>query len=79
MTENTALAPRRDLLVSKVWLQAVAIAIGFVSLHAMADDAASLRAKHIELREQLANNSFKRAMVIDPKADKERNTQQIGQ
>jgi hypothetical protein len=42
-----------------------ALAIGFASLNALADDAASLRAKHVELREQLANNNFKRAMVID--------------
>ena len=42
-----------------------ALAIGFASLNALAGDAASLRAKHTELREQLANNNFKRAMVID--------------
>ena len=42
-----------------------ALAIGLASLHALADDAASLRAKHAELRDQLANNNFKRAMVID--------------
>lgn len=42
-----------------------ALAIGFASMHALAEDAASLRAKHTELREQLANNSFRRAMVID--------------
>lgn len=33
-----------------------AVTIGFASLHALADDAASLRAKHSELREQLRNN-----------------------
>lgn len=42
-----------------------AVAIGFASLHALADDAASLRAKHSELREQLRNNSFQRALYID--------------
>ena len=42
-----------------------ALAIGFTELHAMAGDAASLRAKHAELREQLSNNQFKRAIVID--------------
>jgi len=42
-----------------------ALAIGFASLAAMAGDAASLAAKHAELRDQLANNNFKRAMVID--------------
>jgi hypothetical protein len=42
-----------------------AVALGFASLHALADDAASLRAKHAELREQLKNNSFQRALYID--------------
>lgn len=42
-----------------------ALAIGLASLHAIADDAASLRAKHGQLREQLANNNFKRPIVID--------------
>ena len=42
-----------------------AFVIGFASLHALADDAASLRAKHGELRDPLRNNSFQRAMVID--------------
>jgi hypothetical protein len=46
-----------------------ALAIGLASLHAMADDVASLRAKHTELRDQLANNSFQRAMVIDSAQD----------
>jgi len=41
------------------------IAIALASLHAMAGDASSLRAKHGELREQLANNTFKRPLVID--------------
>jgi hypothetical protein len=41
------------------------VAIGLASLHAMADDPASLRAKHAELREQLASNIFKRPLVID--------------
>jgi hypothetical protein len=41
------------------------LAIAIASLHAMADDASSLRAKHAELREQLANNTFKRPLVID--------------
>lgn len=44
---------------------AAALAIGCASIHALADDAASLRAKHAELREQLANNNFKRPMVIE--------------
>ena len=44
---------------------AAAVAIGISSLPALADDAASLRAKHTELREQLAHNSFQRAMFID--------------
>jgi hypothetical protein len=42
-----------------------AVAIGFGPLHAFAEDAASLRAKHGELREQLARNNFQRAMYID--------------
>ncbi len=42
-----------------------ALAIGLGAAHALAGDAASLRAKHVELRDQLANNNFKRAMVID--------------
>ncbi len=42
-----------------------AVAIGLASLHALADDAASLRARHSELRDQLRNNSFQRPMVID--------------
>lgn len=42
-----------------------AFAIGLASLHALAGDAASLRAKHAELREQLARNNFQRAMHID--------------
>ena len=42
-----------------------ALAIGFASMQAIAGDAGSLRAKHAELHEQLANNQFKRAMVID--------------
>ena len=42
-----------------------ALVICFASLHVIAGDAGSLRAKHTELREQLGNNQFKRAMVID--------------
>jgi hypothetical protein len=42
---------------------ACAIALG--SLQAMADDAASLQARYTELREQLNNNSFQRAMYIN--------------
>lgn len=42
-----------------------ALVIGVASFHAIAGDAGSLRAKHAELREQLSNNQFKRAMVID--------------
>ena len=42
-----------------------ACAIAFGSLHAVAEDAGSLRARYIELREQLTHNSFQRAMVID--------------
>ena len=42
-----------------------ALAIGFASFHALADDASNLRAKHTELRDQLANNNFKRPIVID--------------
>lgn len=42
-----------------------AVAIGFASLHALAGDAPSLRARHSELRDQLRNNSFQRPMVID--------------
>ena len=42
-----------------------AVAIGFSSSQALADDPASLRAKHIELRDQLSRNSFQRAMYID--------------
>jgi hypothetical protein len=53
----------RRLLASL--LRIAAFAIGFVSLHAMADDAASLRAKYGELREQLSHNNFHRPMVID--------------
>ncbi|HEY8707997.1 MAG TPA: hypothetical protein VIM34_08355 [Burkholderiaceae bacterium] len=53
----------RRLLASL--LRIAAFAIGFASLHAMADDAASLRARHAQLREQLSHNSFHRPMVID--------------
>ncbi len=42
-----------------------AVAIGLASLHALADDASSLRARHSELRDKLRNNSFQRPMVID--------------
>jgi hypothetical protein len=42
-----------------------AVTIGAASLHAMADDAASLRARHGELREQLAHNTFQRPLVIE--------------
>ncbi|MFC5500410.1 hypothetical protein ACFPOE_22905 [Caenimonas terrae] len=44
---------------------AAVLAIGAASMHAMADDAAGLRAKHAELREQLASNPFKRPLVIE--------------
>jgi hypothetical protein len=42
-----------------------ALAIGLAALTATAGDAENLRARHAELRDQLANNSFKRAMVIE--------------
>ena len=42
-----------------------AIAIGFASLSAAAGDAESLRGRHAELRDQLANNIFKRPITID--------------
>jgi hypothetical protein len=42
---------------------ACAIAVG--SLQAVADDAVSLRARHGELKEQLARNNFQRALYID--------------
>jgi hypothetical protein len=41
-----------------------ACVLGFASMHAFADPAA-LRAKHSELREQLRNNNFQRALHID--------------
>ena len=44
---------------------AAACAIGFTSVPALADDAAGLRVRHGELREQLSRNSFQRAMVIE--------------
>ena len=40
-------------------------AIAFASLNAIAQDASTLRARHTELREQLNNNSFQRAMYIN--------------
>ena len=42
-----------------------ACAIAFASLHAIADDAAGLRTRYTELREQLNHNSFQRALFID--------------
>ena len=42
-----------------------AFAIGLASLHAIAGDAGSLRARHTELRERLNNNSFMQSMYID--------------
>ncbi len=42
-----------------------ACAIAFASLQATADDGAALRAKHTELRDQLARNSFQRALHIN--------------
>jgi hypothetical protein len=52
-------------LMTGVMRIAAACAIGFGSLHALADDAAGLRARHSELREQLAHNNFQRAIYID--------------
>lgn len=42
-----------------------ACAIGLASLHAIAGDAGSLRARHTELRDRLNNNSFMQSMYID--------------
>jgi hypothetical protein len=42
-----------------------AIALGVASLNAMADDAASLRARNSDLREQLAHNIYQRPLVIE--------------
>ncbi|GAC1601178.1 MAG: hypothetical protein NVS3B2_03940 [Ramlibacter sp.] len=42
-----------------------ALAIAVASHHAMAEDAASLRARHSDLREQLAHNTFQRPLVIE--------------
>lgn len=42
-----------------------AFVIGLGSLPALAQDASSLRARHAELRDQLARNSFQQAMYID--------------
>jgi hypothetical protein len=42
-----------------------ACAIAFASLHALADDAAGLKARYTELREQLEHNSFQQEMFID--------------
>jgi hypothetical protein len=42
-----------------------ACAIGFASLHALADDAAGLRTRYAELRDQLDQNIYQRELYID--------------
>ncbi|MDB5946792.1 MAG: hypothetical protein JWQ33_1818, partial [Ramlibacter sp.] len=42
-----------------------ACAIGFASLNAAADDAAGLRTRYTELRDQLDHNIYQRALYID--------------
>jgi hypothetical protein len=44
---------------------ACACALGAASMSALADDAASLQAKHTELREQLQNNQFRQPIYIE--------------
>jgi hypothetical protein len=52
-------------LLNRLLRLGAACAIGLASLNALADDAASLRARYVELREPLAHNSYKQALYID--------------
>ena len=52
-------------LLNRLLRLGVACAIGLASLNALADDAASLRARYAELREPLAHNNYKQALYID--------------
>jgi hypothetical protein len=52
-------------LLKNVLRIGAALTIGVASMNAMADDAASLRARHVELRDQLAHNTFQRPLVIE--------------
>jgi hypothetical protein len=52
-------------MVSSFLKAAAACLVGLASLHAWADDAASLRQKYGELRTELRNNAFNRPLYIE--------------